>query len=59
MLEVELFLADRLAGDTDGSTDRQTDITKLTVAFRNFANAPKNIEEETTLSTDLKPHSRL
>jgi hypothetical protein len=23
-------------------TDGQTDITKLTVAFRNFANAPKN-----------------
>jgi hypothetical protein len=22
-------------------TDRQTDMTKLTVAFRNFANAPK------------------
>ena len=22
--------------------DRQTDMTKLTVAFRNFANAPKN-----------------
>ena len=24
-------------------TDRQTDMTKLTVAFRNFANATKNI----------------
>ena len=24
-------------------TDGQTDITKLIVAFRNFANAPKNI----------------
>jgi hypothetical protein len=22
--------------------DRRTDVTKLTVAFRNFANAPKN-----------------
>jgi len=28
---------------TDGRTDRRTDMTKLTVAFRNFANAP-NIE---------------
>jgi hypothetical protein len=29
-------------------TDRQTDMTKLIVAFRNFANAPKNwIHEET------------
>jgi hypothetical protein len=26
----------------DGTTDRQTDMTKLTVAFRNFPNAPKN-----------------
>jgi hypothetical protein len=24
-----------------GRTDRQTDMTKLIVAFRNFANAPK------------------
>jgi Fe-S-cluster formation regulator IscX/YfhJ len=35
----ELFHAD---GRTDGRTDRQTDMTKLIVAFRNFANAPKN-----------------
>ena len=26
----------------DGQTDRQTDMTKLVVTFRNFANAPKN-----------------
>ena len=26
----------------DGRTDRQTDMTKLLVAFSNFANAPKN-----------------
>jgi len=32
---VELFHA-------DGRTDRQTDMTKLVVAFHNFANAPKN-----------------
>jgi len=25
----------------DGRTDRQTDMTKLTVTFHNFANAPK------------------
>ena len=30
----ELFLADR-------QTDRQTDMTKLTITFRNFANAPR------------------
>jgi hypothetical protein len=27
---------------TETQTDTQTDITKLRVAFRNFANAPKN-----------------
>jgi len=27
---------------TDGQTDTRIDMTKLTVAFRNFANAPKN-----------------
>jgi hypothetical protein len=27
---------------TDKLTDRQTDMSKLVVAFRNFANAPKN-----------------
>ena len=31
----ELFHADR-------RTDGQTDMTKIIVAFRNFANAPKN-----------------
>jgi hypothetical protein len=40
-VEAELF-------HSDGQTDRQAaDITKLTIAFRNFANAPKNcIHEE-------------
>ena len=26
----------------DGQADRRTEMTKLTVAFRNFANAPKS-----------------
>ena len=26
----------------DGRTDKRTDMTKLTVAFRNFSNAPEN-----------------
>jgi len=34
-VEAELFYA-------DGRTDRQTDMTKLTIAIRSFANAPKN-----------------
>jgi hypothetical protein len=36
LVGVELFCADR-------QTDGQTDTTKLIVAFRNFANAPKNV----------------
>jgi hypothetical protein len=31
-----------VGGRTDGRTYRQTDMTKLIVAFRNFANAPNN-----------------
>jgi len=30
------------SGQTDRQTDGQRDMTKLIVAFRNFANAPKN-----------------
>ena len=33
-VDAELFRA-------GGRTDRQTDMTKLTVAFRNYANAPE------------------
>jgi hypothetical protein len=32
----------RAGGQTDGCTDGQTDMTKLLVSFRNFANAPEN-----------------
>jgi len=38
-VEAELF---HVGERTDGQTDRQTDMTKLIVAFRNFANAPNN-----------------
>jgi len=31
---------------TDGQTDRRTDVTKLIVAFRNFANAPKKLGDD-------------
>ena len=37
----ELFHAE---GRTDERTDRQTDMTKLKVVFRNFAKAPNNPE---------------
>jgi len=36
-----LFHAD---GRTDEQTGRQTDMTKLIDAFRNFADAPKNVQ---------------
>ena len=39
----ELFNADR---QKDGRTDRQTDLTKLIVGFRNFAKAPKKLSEQ-------------
>ena len=32
---------------TDGQTDKQTEITKLLVTLRNFANAPKNSSRKT------------
>jgi Fe-S-cluster formation regulator IscX/YfhJ len=35
-------------GQADRETDRQTDMTKLIVAFRNFENAPKNTNGETS-----------
>ena len=31
---------------TDRHTDRRTDMTKLLVAFRNFANAPNNRQSQ-------------
>jgi hypothetical protein len=35
---VELYLCEQM----DGRMDRRTHMTNLTVAFRNFANAPRN-----------------
>jgi len=44
-IEVSKFIVVRPVGSelfhANGRTDRQTDIMKLVVAFRNFANAPK------------------
>ena len=34
----------RTHGRTDRQTDRRTDMTKLIIAFRNFANVLKNVE---------------
>jgi hypothetical protein len=38
LVGAELFHAD---GRTEGRTDRRTNVIKLVVAFRKFANAPK------------------
>ena len=38
-VRTEVFHAD---GRKDERTDRQTDITNLIVAFRNFSNSPEN-----------------
>jgi hypothetical protein len=46
-VEAELFHA-------DGRTNRQTDKTKLTVAFRNFAHVPKKRSQAPTLRSALK-----
>jgi hypothetical protein len=35
----------KTGGKSDGWTGRQTDMTKLIVAFRNFPNAPKKLFE--------------
>jgi len=42
-VEAELFYAD---GRTDGELDREreTEMTRLIVAFRNFVNAPKDLK---------------
>jgi hypothetical protein len=37
---IELYYA---YGRTDGQSERQTSMTKLTVAFRNVSNVPKNL----------------
>jgi len=40
--QIPNFLQIRRVGAELFHADRQTDMTKLTLAFRNFANAPKN-----------------
>jgi hypothetical protein len=43
-VEAELLHGDcRIDTQASKQTDRQTDVTKVTVAFHNFANAPKNV----------------
>jgi hypothetical protein len=53
-VRAELFHADRqtdgrTGGQTDRRTDGRTDMTKLRVAFRNFAKAPKNCDPFSTI----------
>jgi hypothetical protein len=50
-------------GQKDGRTDGQTDMTKLILTFRNFADATKNWDElrrkSEGLLINLTPHLRL
>jgi len=43
----------------DGQTDRQTDMTKLTVTFRNFANLPNNstLHKLVVFQSSMKGHT--
>ena len=43
-LSAQLLHTKRRGTQTDGRTDRHTDMMKLIVAFRNFTNAPKNAQ---------------
>ena len=45
-----------LCGWADGQADRRTDLTKLIVAFRNFANASENVRLKWTTSVDWSVH---
>ena len=38
---------------TDSRTDGQTDMSKVVVAFRNFANAPKKVRKRTLRCREL------
>jgi hypothetical protein len=49
-VRIELFHFD---GRMDGLTDRQIDMAELIVAFRNFANAPKNMKGIMRYVTDV------
>jgi hypothetical protein len=42
ILKISNFMKIRRVGDELFHADGRTDMTKLTVAFRNFSNAPKN-----------------
>ena len=53
------MLTDKLTDkQTDGQRDRRTDMTKLTVSFRNYAKAPKMLNDGCAkLSTICKVES--
>jgi len=46
-------------GNMDGRADRQTDMTKLTVAFQNFAGAPKYPHIKVSITNTLYLTPRL
>jgi hypothetical protein len=52
--QITRFIKIRLLGTEFFQTDRQTDMTKLIVAFRNFSNAPKNVNMLPTNNTHVR-----
>jgi len=54
-LQISNFTEIRLVRAELFRADRQTDMTKLTVAFRNFANAAKNNSTKCNYITPLVP----
>jgi len=52
-----MFTCGWMDGQTNVQADRQTDMTKLIVAFRNFTNAPQNLmynARKLTVKTEKK-----
>ena len=56
LVGAELF---HVEGRTDGGTDALTDMTKLIVALRNFANAPKDLLPSCSESSVTAEHNRM
>ena len=46
-------------GRSDGRTEGWTDMTKLVVAFRNFANTPKNLAQKALVLESESLNTRL
>jgi hypothetical protein len=57
--QISSFIKIRPMGAKLFHTDKRTDMTKLTVAFRNFANAPKNSLYSLTMSNQYRRNAQV